>query len=136
MSIFMHYRHTFKTYLLKKLHTPRYIAMYKTKEGWTNRLFLRVLTNNAMYRTWKLDHNSKRWINKLAWDIKSVQHFLIINAFRIFRVILVRSKLFLSTFYQLTDSTPKKNRPIRDAFYADVLVQSKKYLVNIKRTLN
>ena len=48
---------------------------------------------------------------------------------------LVHSKLFLSTFYQLIDSTPRKNRLILDAFYADVLVQSKKYLVNIKRTL-
>ena len=59
-----------------------------------------------------------------------------------FRVILVQNKLFLSTFYQLTDSTPKKNQPvrericpIRDAIYAELLVQSKKYLVNIKKAL-
>ena len=58
------------------------------------------------------------------------------------RVILVHNKSFVSTFYQLTDSTAKKNRPVRDricpvrdAIYAEVLVQSKKYLVNIKRTL-
>ena len=58
------------------------------------------------------------------------------------RVILVHNKSFVSTFYQLTDSTTKKNRPVRDricpvrdAIYAEVLVQSKKYLVNIKRTL-
>ena len=31
-----------------------------------------------------------------------------------FRVILVCTKLFLSTFYQLTDSTPKKNWPLHD----------------------
>ena len=60
-----------------------------------------------------------------------------------FRVILVHSKSFFSTFYQLTDSTPKKDRPIcdricpvRDAVFAEVLVESKKYFVNIKRTLN
>ena len=59
-----------------------------------------------------------------------------------FRVILVHNKLFLSTFYQLTDSTPKKNQPVHgricpicDAIYGEVLVQSKKYLVNIKKTL-
>ena len=65
-----------------------------------------------------------------------------ITLLEFFRVILVHNKLFLCTFYQLTDSTSKKNRPIRDricpvrdAIYAEVLVQSKKYLVNIKRTL-
>ena len=58
-----------------------------------------------------------------------------------FRAILVHNKSFLSTFYQLTDNTPKKKCfvhdkicPIRDAIYAEVLVQLKKYLVNIKRT--
>ena len=47
-----------------------------------------------------------------------------------FRVILVHNKSFLSTFYQLTDSTPKKNWPVRDiiclvcdTIYAEVLVQ-------------
>ena len=65
-----------------------------------------------------------------------------ITLLEFFKVILVHEKSFLSTFYQLTDSTPKKNRPVgdiicpvRDAIYAEVLVQSKKYLVNIKRTL-
>ena len=51
------------------------------------------------------------------------------------KVILVHNKLFLSAFYQLTDSTSKKNRPVRDAIYTEVLVQSKQYLVNINRTL-
>ena len=51
------------------------------------------------------------------------------------KVILVHKKLFLSSFYQLTDTTPKKNRPVCDSIYAEVLVQSKKYLVNLKRTL-
>ena len=48
-----------------------------------------------------------------------------------FPVILVHNKSFLSTFYQLTDSTPKKNRPVRDricpvrdAIYAEVLVET------------
>ena len=43
-----------------------------------------------------------------------------------FRVILVHNKLFLSTFYQLTDSTPKKRDRIcsvREAIFAEVLVQ-------------
>ena len=30
------------------------------------------------------------------------------------RVILVHNKSFLSTFYQLVDSTPKKNHPVHD----------------------
>ena len=51
------------------------------------------------------------------------------------RVILVHNKSFLSTFYQLTESTPKKNHPIRDRIYAELVVQSKKFLVNIKRIL-
>ena len=66
-----------------------------------------------------------------------------ITFLELFRVILVHKKSFLSTFYQLTDCTPKKNHPVRDrispvrdAIYAEVLVQSKKYIVNIKRTLN
>ena len=53
-----------------------------------------------------------------------------ITLLELFRVILVHKKLFLSTFYQLTDSTPKKNHPVhdricpvRDAIYAEVLVQ-------------
>ena len=59
-----------------------------------------------------------------------------------FRVILVDNKSFLSTFYQITDSTPKKNRPVRDricpardTIYVEVLIQSQKYFVNVKRTL-
>ena len=55
---------------------------------------------------------------------------------------LAHNKSFLSTFNHLTDSTPKKNRlvrdricPGRDAIYAEVLVQSQKYFVNIKKTL-
>ena len=59
-----------------------------------------------------------------------------------FRLILVHNKSFLITFYQLTDSTPKKNLPVRDricpvrdAIYAEALVQPKKHLLNIKRTL-
>ena len=47
-----------------------------------------------------------------------------------FRLILVRNKSFLSLFYQLTDSTQKKNHPVRDricparhAIYAEVLLQ-------------
>ena len=54
-----------------------------------------------------------------------------ITLLEFFRVILVHKKSFLSTFYQLTDSTPKKNRlvrdricPIRDAIYAEVLVET------------
>ena len=58
-----------------------------------------------------------------------------ITLLEFFRVILVHSKLFLSTFYQLADGTPKKNRPVHDLIYAEVLVQLKKYPVNIKRTL-
>ena len=65
-----------------------------------------------------------------------------ITLLEFFRVILVHNKSFLSTQYQWTDSTPKEHRPVRnriypvrDAIYAEVLVQSKKYLVNIKRTL-
>ena len=66
-----------------------------------------------------------------------------ITLLEFFRGILVHYKSFLSTFYQLTDSTPKKKNcpvrdricPIRDAIYAEVLVQSKKYLVNIEKTL-
>ena len=65
-----------------------------------------------------------------------------ITLLEFFRVILVHNKLFLNTFYQLTDSTPKKNRPVCDKIcpvcdmnYAEVLVQSKKYLVNVKKTL-
>ena len=52
-----------------------------------------------------------------------------ITLLEFFRVILVDNKSFLSTFYQLTDSTPKKNCPerdricpVRDAIYAEVLV--------------
>ena len=52
-----------------------------------------------------------------------------------FRAILVHEKSFLNTFYQLTDSTTKKNCGriclVRDAIYAEVLVQSKKYTVRI-----
>ena len=62
-----------------------------------------------------------------------------ITLLEFFRVILVHNKSFLSTFYQLTDSTPKKNRPVRDAIYAELLVQSKKipckYQENIKITI-
>ena len=95
-----------KTYFSKKLHILWYISAYKTLQDWTNQLLLWVLTNNVMCRTWKLDHT------------------------------------LLSTFYHLTDGTPKKNHPvcdkichIHDAIYAEVLVQSKKYLANIKRIL-
>ena len=56
------------------------------------------------------------------------------------KVILVHNKSFLSSFYQLTDRTPKKNHPVCDricpvcdVIYAEVLVLPKKYLVNIKR---
>ena len=59
-----------------------------------------------------------------------------------FRVILVHNKSFFSTFYQLTDSTPKKNCPVhdricpvRDGIYTEVFVQSKYFLVTIKRIL-
>ena len=57
---------------------------------------------------------------------------------------LVHKKSFSSTFNQLTDSTPKKNRLVRDricserdAIYAEVLVQSQifcKYQEDIKIT--
>ena len=47
-----------------------------------------------------------------------------------FRVILVHNKSFLSTFYHLTDSTPKKSCPVHericpvcDAIYTKALVQ-------------
>ena len=53
-----------------------------------------------------------------------------ITLLEFFRVILVHNKSFLCTFYQLTDSTPKKDHPVhdricpvRDAIYAEVLVQ-------------
>ena len=53
-----------------------------------------------------------------------------ITLLEFFRVFLVHNKSFLSTFYQLTDSIPKKNRPVRgricpvrDAIYAEALVQ-------------
>ena len=43
---------------------------------------------------------------------------------------MLHDKSFLSTLYQLTDNTPKKNRPVRDricllrdVIYAEVLVQ-------------
>ena len=59
-----------------------------------------------------------------------------------FKAMLVHKKSFSSTFNQLTDSTPKKNRIVRDricsgrdTIYAEVLVQSQKYFVNIKKTL-
>ena len=58
-----------------------------------------------------------------------------ITLLEFFRVILVHNKSFLSTFCQLTDSTTKKNCPVRDAIYAKGLLQSKKYLLYIKRTL-
>ena len=71
--------------------------------------------------------------DQLVRGIKSVWYFLklYITLLKVFRVILVQNKSFLSVFYQLTDSTPKKNRPIRrdkicpiyDAIYAEVLVQ-------------
>ena len=61
----------------------------------------------------------------------------------VFPIILVHNKSFLSTFYQLIDKTPKRNRPVhgricpvRDTIYAKILLGSKKYLGNIKRTLN
>ena len=64
-----------------------------------------------------------------------------ITLLEFFRVVLVHSKSFLGTFYQLADSTPKKNCPICDricpvhnTIYAEVLVQSKLYHVNIERT--
>ena len=63
-----------------------------------------------------------------------------------FRVILVHNKIFLSIFYQLKDSTPKKTCPVCDrscpvhlAIYAGVLIQSKKipckYQKNIKEAI-
>ena len=68
-----------------------------------------------------------------------------ITLLEFFRVIFVHNKSFLSTFYQLTDSTPKKNCPVHDricpicdAIYANVLVQLNKYLKyqeNIKITI-
>ena len=52
-----------------------------------------------------------------------------------FRAILVHNKSFLSIFYQLTESTPKKNCPVHDricpvcdTIYGEVLVQSKNTL--------
>ena len=64
-------------------------------------------------------------------------------SYKIFRVILVHNKSFLSTFYQLIDKTTKRNRPVhgricpvRDTIYAEILLESKKYLGNIKRILN
>ena len=65
-----------------------------------------------------------------------------ITLLQFFRVIGVHNKSFLNTFYQLTDGTPKKNClacvricSVCDAIYAEVLIQSKKQLANIKRTL-
>ena len=53
-----------------------------------------------------------------------------ITLLEFFTVILVHNKSFLSTFYQLTNSTPKKNHPMRDRIcpvhdeiYAEVLIQ-------------
>ena len=70
-------------------------------------------------------------------------------SYKIFRVILVHNKSFLSTFYQLIDKTQKsyllskRNRPVhgricpvRDTIYAEILLESKKYLGNINRILN
>ena len=54
-----------------------------------------------------------------------------ITILEIVGAILVHNKSFLSAFHQLTDST-SKNRPIHNR---QVLVQPKKYLVNIRRTL-
>ena len=76
----------------------------------------------------------------------SVAFFKNITLLGFFRVILAHNKSFLSTFYQVTDSTPKKNGPIgdricpvSDAIYAEVLVQPKqipcKYQENIKITI-
>ena len=58
MSTFMHYKLQSK-HFSKKLHTLKYISMYKTWEDWTNQFLLRVLTNNVMYRAWNLDHTLK-----------------------------------------------------------------------------
>ena len=44
-------------------------------------------------------------------------------------------KKFWSTLYQVTDSIPKANCPTHGTIYAEVLVQSKKHLVDIKITL-
>ena len=58
------------------------------------------------------------------------------------RANLVQNKSFLSIFYQLAVSTPKKNChghdkscPVHDAIYGEVLIEPKKYFVNIKRTV-
>ena len=50
---------TVKTNFSKKLHTLRYISIWKTLEDWGNPVLVRVLTNNIIYRTWKLDHTLK-----------------------------------------------------------------------------
>ena len=52
-----------------------------------------------------------------------------------FRVILVHKKLFLFTSYQLTNSAPKKNRPVRDRICPFVTRFMLKYWSNQKNTL-
>ena len=96
-----------------------------------------------MIHTWKVDH----WLDQRCtidnWHEGSSQWGIYYkhDPFKIFRAILVYNKLILSNCYQLTDSTPKKFHPVCDricpvcvTIYAEVLVQSNKYLINNKRT--
>ena len=56
---------------------------------------------------------------------------------------MVHKKSFLSTFYQLTDSTPKKNRPVGDricpvgdAIYAEVLVKTFSQIITSEKFMD